>query len=236
MDCRKIRFVLPLLSVGAAILWKTLNPAATATHTHTVTVPEFGTRDSLGSLLEAEGMRTGAELGVQAGLFSKATLAQWPSCKSYMLVDVWAQLTNYEDTANVNNSRQEELYQMSLRNTDPWKENVHVCRNYTTNCAKRVADHSLDYVYLDARHDYKGVLVDLHDWWPKVRLGGIMAGHDFNNAAFAAKPGQDWTLNYDGTRDPEGRAVKGAVEEFAKQMSRTITVGTDDKPSWAIRK
>jgi len=37
----------------------------------------------------------------------------------------------------------------------------------------------LDYVYVDARHDYAGVKEDLEAWWPKLRKGGLLAGHDF---------------------------------------------------------
>jgi hypothetical protein len=36
-----------------------------------------------------EGMRVGAELGVQRGLFANMTLAQWTSCKRYYAVDIW---------------------------------------------------------------------------------------------------------------------------------------------------
>jgi hypothetical protein len=59
-----------------------------------------------------------------------------------------------------------------------------------------VPDASLDYVYVDARHDYCGVKEDLEAWWPKLRRGGILAGHDYLDAAeVRAKPSpakQDW--------------------------------------------
>ena len=45
----------------------------------------------------------------------------------------------------------------------------------------RFEDNSIDFVYVDARHDYKGVLEDLRLYWPKVRQGGILAGHDYLN-------------------------------------------------------
>jgi hypothetical protein len=34
-------------------------------------------------------------------------------------------------------------------------------------------------------------LEDMTTWWPKIRPGGIMAGHDFR-AAFEVQPEQDW--------------------------------------------
>lgn len=38
--------------------------------------------------------------------------------------------------------------------------------------------NDLDFVYIDGNHDYKYVKEDLNLWWPKVRQGGVLAGHD----------------------------------------------------------
>jgi Methyltransferase domain len=38
---------------------------------------------------------------------------------------------------------------------------------------------SLDFVFLDADHSYEGVSADIAAWTPKVKRGGIIAGHDF---------------------------------------------------------
>jgi hypothetical protein len=40
-------------------------------------------------------------------------------------------------------------------------------------------DKSLDFVFIDAAHDYESVLTDLELWFPKIRDGGIIAGHDY---------------------------------------------------------
>eukprot|EP00758_Cryptobia_borreli_P017344 Tbor_TRINITY_DN6182_c4_g1::TRINITY_DN6182_c4_g1_i3::g.22011::m.22011 len=73
-----------------------------------------------------------------------------------------------------------------------------------------------DYIYVDARHDYKGVLDDISQWWPKLKKGGIMAGHDyvfFTKKARIGKYVNDWRVNYDGTIN-NGRIVRGAVDDF----------------------
>lgn len=46
--------------------------------------------------------------------------------------------------------------------------------------AQYIAANSLDYVYIDGDHRYKSVMRDIVVWWPKVRPGGILAGHDFS--------------------------------------------------------
>jgi predicted O-methyltransferase YrrM len=43
----------------------------------------------------------------------------------------------------------------------------------------RVPDSSLDFVYIDAGHDYNNVKCDLAAWAPKVRPGGIIVGDDY---------------------------------------------------------
>lgn len=41
-------------------------------------------------------------------------------------------------------------------------------------------DESVDFVYIDGAHNYASVLDDLRCWFPKVKVGGVIAGHDFN--------------------------------------------------------
>ena len=55
--------------------------------------------------------------------------------------------------------------------------------------------------------------------------------------------GQDWTVNYDGTVDPLGRAVKGAVQEFFGDPKRPdrfrpihVTKRLEIFPTWMVRK
>lgn len=55
--------------------------------------------------------------------------------------------------------------------------------------AKQYADNSLDVVFIDADHHYEAVLADLNAWYPKVKPGGIIAGHDFSFSPQFAHPG-----------------------------------------------
>lgn len=41
------------------------------------------------------------------------------------------------------------------------------------------ADRRLDFVFIDGAHSYDGVKEDIESWRRKVRLGGIICGHDF---------------------------------------------------------
>ncbi len=45
--------------------------------------------------------------------------------------------------------------------------------------ADQFEDDSLDMVYIDADHSYQEAIADCRAWYPKVKPGGIFAGHDF---------------------------------------------------------
>ena len=40
-------------------------------------------------------------------------------------------------------------------------------------------DEYFDFVFIDADHKYESVKQDIDDWFPKVKVGGILAGHDY---------------------------------------------------------
>jgi len=208
-------------------------------------------RDDLADILNALELTRGAELGVLKGEFAERIVKSWPRCTYYLLVDAWAKLENYDDLNNKEDAVMLDNKNAALARMQSFSARegftLDVCQNFTTTCALRVPDASLDFVYVDARHDYKGVLADLHAWWPKLRDGGVMAGHDFLNqndvksAARGRKP-QRWDINFDGTVDEQGRAVKGAVEEFFGDAAhperyRQLAVTYQDWPySWVVRK
>lgn len=51
----------------------------------------------------------------------------------------------------------------------------------STEMADHFDDDSLDFVYIDASHYYDKVKLDILAWLPKVKTGGTIAGHDYND-------------------------------------------------------
>ena len=45
--------------------------------------------------------------------------------------------------------------------------------------ASRYDNASLDFCFIDADHAYESVSKDIDAWRPKVKRGGILAGHDY---------------------------------------------------------
>jgi hypothetical protein len=56
-----------------------------------------------------------------------------------------------------------------------------VHRRPSAEAATAFADQSLDFVFIDACHSYEAVSEDIRAWWPKMKPGGLMAGHDYTN-------------------------------------------------------
>jgi hypothetical protein len=46
--------------------------------------------------------------------------------------------------------------------------------------SRQLKDRSIDWVHLDARHEYESVKADINAWLPKVKSGGWMSGDDYD--------------------------------------------------------
>jgi len=131
------------------------------------------------------------EVGVQAGVHAHHFLSNW-SGKRLRLVDLWGQQAApdnlfYVDIANVhgNDAKKQHRLQCERRLEESLRSGrAEILNLDSAYAASQIADGELDFVYLDARHDFAGVVADIHAWWPKVRTGGIFAGHDFVDGEF----------------------------------------------------
>jgi len=52
----------------------------------------------------------------------------------------------------------------------------------SVSASRLFSDASLDWVHLDARHDYESVKADIEAWLPKVKVGGWLSGDDYDAA------------------------------------------------------
>lgn len=148
------------------------------------------------------------EIGVQAGIFSETLLTHWPNLKVLHLVDPWRQQEQYVDVANVDSRQQERLFDDTNSRLARFKERVRMHRDYSYNAVNEFKDGSLDFVYVDAVHDYEGALNDFCDYWPKLAPGGVFAGHDYLDGVI-----------------PEGLfGVRSAIDRFAIAVNRQLFV------------
>lgn len=73
---------------------------------------------------------------------------------------------------------------------DAFMENMEKCgvtefviplRMDSVEASENFGDRALDFVFIDAGHDYGSFSADLRAWLPKVKVGGVIAGHDHSH-------------------------------------------------------
>jgi predicted O-methyltransferase YrrM len=72
-----------------------------------------------------------------------------------------------------------DLYEIFMSNMKPVENKFTPMRMSSLEASKLFDDDSLDFVFIDAAHDYDNVVADLKAWYPKIKKGGVLAGHDF---------------------------------------------------------
>jgi uncharacterized Rossmann fold enzyme len=130
----------------------------------------------------------GAEIGVFAGDLSRLLLYR-PDLTLY-LVDSWtsehaeryAQSGDFH--AQLSQEHQDRFFQMTRQVVEFAGPRAKILRQDSQEAAKAIPDRSLDFVFIDADHSYEGCKADIEAWLPKIKPGGFISGHDYENTEF----------------------------------------------------
>lgn len=76
----------------------------------------------------------------------------------------------------------DQLYDIFIQNIEPVKHIINPIRMTSFEASKLYENCSLDFVFIDAGHSYASVKQDIESWLPKIKTGGILAGHDYTDA------------------------------------------------------
>lgn len=125
-------------------------------------------------LLNELEFKTGVEIGVYKGEFSQCLLEGIPGLKLYG-VDLWEPYSGYGDYDSVSIVNSQNIAIEKTKNYS-----CEFIKGRSDEVANQFKDGSLDFVYIDGNHSYEYVVSDIAKWSKKVRKGGIVAGHDFN--------------------------------------------------------
>lgn len=185
-------------------------------------------RRELGLLLNAQGLTgRGAEIGVKEGKYSEEILYYWRGQLLYS-IDPWKEFgEDYKDTANVAQQQHEIFNQETRFRLARFGDRSKILRLTSEEGSREIKDGELDFAYLDAQHHYEAVKQDIELWYPKVKSGGILCGHDYYDVH---------------EKDPETGIVsvfevKSAVDDFVKKEGVIFFATTkDDRASWFVRK
>jgi hypothetical protein len=139
---------------------------------HPFEIPD-ASRDDLPSFFKEMGYATGAEIGVYKGAFSKKL------CEAGLTlyaVDPWKIYTDFSNPRG--QGRLDQQYEETKRVLSPFK-NCKIIRKTSMEAVEDFPNNTLDFIYIDANHEFRYIAEDLYEWGKKVRKGGIVAGHDY---------------------------------------------------------
>lgn len=180
----------------------------------------------------------GVEVGTFKGSFSKQIIQNWNG--TLYMVDVWRGLKDgYIDSSN-HLLQSENVYEEAMKNIEGYEDRAVMIRASSEISAKIFNDHSLDFVYIDANHAYDYVVQDIKLWFPKVKIGGYILGHDYIDLDWYNDPNylpnkkdkHIWNGNfYHGVF-----GVNPAVDEFCEDYGYELTLTTEWFGTWSVKK
>lgn len=158
-------------------------------------------------LIQEENIKIFAEIGVQFGVNLHKILLS-PSKKiieEYWAIDSWGTGSSQipRDGMIITAENWHDLYKGVNQFMLEFKQ-VRVIRLPSIEAAGLFPDKYFDMVYIDANHSYPAVTQDIKSWLPKVKIGGILGGHDYNKEAVRKAVDEQLTEVWEAPR-PEPR-------------------------------
>ena len=111
-----------------------------------------------------------AEIGVFEGINSEDLMKNL-DIKELYLIDPW------EEYENNPMGSLEKAEAITKRRMKKYGDKIKYIKEYSSNAINKIPNN-LDFIYIDGNHDYKFVKEDLNNYWNKVKIGGVFAGHD----------------------------------------------------------
>lgn len=174
---------------------------------------------TLTRLFRRLGFKLGVEVGVERARFSKVLCQVNPQLKLYG-VDSWQFDEKYR--SHVSQERLDGFFIETRERMKSFFPRYQIIRDVSVTAAKRFGDETLDFVFIDARHDYQSAKEDIETWVPKVKKNGIVSGHDYREGQNKDKP------------DKPKYGVKKAVNEWVENnnIAHLFILNKDNSPAW----
>jgi SAM-dependent methyltransferase len=139
--------------------------------------------DFLAGLMDQQKLEAFVEVGCKEGRTTGHLLQTLPDVVGWA-IDPWCAMPEQK---TVQGGETYEEWDFAKIEADFWKnigehrDRVKMLRQTSEQAANELKDKTFDLVFIDAAHDYESVKADIRRWYPLVREGGVMAGHDFNH-------------------------------------------------------
>jgi len=106
----------------------------------------------------------------------------------FYAVDLFKVPQEYSDDLN---HLGESFLNQYYNNIEPVKDYITTLVGDSKELYKNFNDQSIDFLFIDGDHSYKGVKADLTLWFPKIKIKGIIAGHDYNETSCGVRQAVD---------------------------------------------
>lgn len=138
-------------------------------------------REEIGTFLKIMGLNNRiCELGVAAGA-NLWWLVKHAHPNYVLAIDCWSEeICPFYNQAKHDNQHNRVIKIFSKAHKWAGTE-MEIVKGDHNDLAVNYEDESFDFVYIDSDHQYEPTVNDIRIWWPKVRSGGILAGHDYNS-------------------------------------------------------
>ena len=120
----------------------------------------------------------GIEVGVNRGMNSWYMLTECQNISTLIGIDHYQPYVDWDRP--ISKDEQDANFRVITKNMQLMGDRFNLIKDSSQNAATKLDDDSYDFVFIDADHSLRAVLKDLDSYWPKVRSGGIIAGHDSN--------------------------------------------------------
>lgn len=126
-----------------------------------------------------------AEVGVSKGENAKTMMENLPLAKFFLIdsYDIFNPTFQFKEEEKIKvfnlDERERFINQAKLNVADSGGIRCEWIIEDSVEAAKNFPDGYFHFVYLDAEHDYSSVKKDIEAWWPKVKEGWILGGHDY---------------------------------------------------------
>lgn len=118
----------------------------------------------------------GIEIGVNQGINSAMLLDACPNIAKIYGVDPFESYLDWRGM--VAQSTMDEAYGILQNNLDVLGPKFELIKMKSSEAAAKFQDQAYDFVFIDGDHGLNAVISDLTLYSPKIRKGGLVAGHD----------------------------------------------------------
>jgi predicted O-methyltransferase YrrM len=126
------------------------------------------------------GVEVGSWVGYTATLMLDAVPELTLTCVDTFLGSASDMTGELREAAGIVSGDPDIVWTLFGRNTERFGERCRVLRMGSLEAADQFEDRSLDFVFIDADHTYEGCRADIEAWLPKLKLGGVICGHDYS--------------------------------------------------------